>query len=416
MIKIKRTYNVRLFPTAQEKGQFQQLSLVRNMLWNELVDIEQCAFDNHSFISEFDLNNRLPELKQRFPHFKTLNSKACQRIAKEVYSSYRSFFALVKKDKTAKPPKKVDDVNEFHTVVFNQSGWKFVNEDTLRLNGINVKYKGKPDINFMSLTAKEVKLKQRKGKWLLDICVETELPEPERITCENKVLAIDLGLKNLVHGVDNLGNVVVLKNKARRINRYFGKNISSIKTKMSTKVKHSHRWEYLNSVRKRLCSRRNAQIKDTLHIQSKTLADMNYKTIVVGDLSVKQLMSTTGTNKRKKGIRKSFHESAIERFVKMLTYKCLARHNEVITLSERWTTQTNSLTGKLFKKNVELGDRVVWLNEAICIDRDLNAAMNIMRRYEQYHIALVTTPLDVFSVTTKYNVANLQTKNGNPSL
>ena len=359
MIKVKRTYNVRLFPTAQEKEQFQQLSLVRNMLWNELVNIEQCAFDNHSFVSEFDLNNRLPELKQRFPHFKTLNSKACQRIAKEVYSSYRSFFALVKKDKTARPPKKVDDVNEYHTVVFNQSGWKFVNEDTLRLNGINVKYKGRTDINFMSLTAKEVKLKQRNGKWLLDICVETEVPEPERITCENKVLAIDLGLKNLVHGVDNLGNVVVLKNKARRINRYFGKNISSIKTKMSTKVKHSHRWEHLNSVRKRLCSRRNAQIKDTLHIQSKTLADMNYKTIVVGDLSVKQLMSTTGTNKRKKNIRKSFHESAIERFVKMLTYKCLTRHNEVITLSERRTTQTNSLTGKLFKKNVELGDRVI---------------------------------------------------------
>ena len=120
MIKIKRTYNVRLFPTAQEKEQFQQLSLTRNMLWNELVDIEQRAFDNHSFISEFDLNNRLPELKQRFPHFKALNSKACQRIAKEVYSSYRSFFNLVKKDKTAKPPQKEEDVNEYQTVVFNQ--------------------------------------------------------------------------------------------------------------------------------------------------------------------------------------------------------------------------------------------------------------------------------------------------------
>ena len=51
MIKVKRTYNVRLFPTAQEKEQFQQLSLVRNMLWNEPVNIEQCAFDNHSFAS-----------------------------------------------------------------------------------------------------------------------------------------------------------------------------------------------------------------------------------------------------------------------------------------------------------------------------------------------------------------------------
>ena len=71
MIKVKRTYNVRLFPTAQEKEQFQQLSLVRNMLWNELVDIEQCAFDNHSFVSEFDLNNTMQDMKQRLPQFKT---------------------------------------------------------------------------------------------------------------------------------------------------------------------------------------------------------------------------------------------------------------------------------------------------------------------------------------------------------
>ena len=132
---------------------------------------------------------------------------------------------------------------------------------------------------------------------------------------------------------------------------------------------------------------------------------MNYKTIVVGDLSVKKLMSKKGINSKKKNVRKGFQETAIGRFMEYLTYKCLARHNEVMTLSERWTTQTNCLTGKLFKEKVGLSDREVWLNETVCIDRDLNAAINIMRRYEQCHIALMTTPLDVSNVVARHNLA-----------
>ena len=88
-----------------------------------------------------------------------------------------------------------------------------------------------------------------------------------------------------------------------------------------------------------------------------------------------------------------------------LTYKCLARHNEVMKLSERWTTQTNCLTGKLFKEKVELDDRRVWLTDTICIDRDLNAAINILKRYEQCHLALMATPLDVSNVVARHNLA-----------
>lgn len=234
---------------------------------------------------------------------------------------------------------------------------------------------------------------------------EKEIEEPKEIKSENKVLAIDLGLKELVTGVDNFGKVVVLKNKAARIDKYFAREIGKVKSKLSKKQRNSRSWSRLNKTKKRLYRRRNAQVRDTLHIQSRGLADMNYKTIVVGDLSVKKLMSKKGGNKDKKNVRKSFQETAIGRFMEYLTYKCLARHNEVITLSERWTTQTNCLNGKLFKEKVDLSDREVWLNETVCIDRDLNAAINIMRRYEQCHIALMTTPLDVSNVVARHNLA-----------
>ena len=402
---VKRTYTVRLFPTKEQVGKLEELSKTRNLLWNAIMSIEQKAFEEKHLLREFDLNNLLPSLKEEHPEFKVLNSKACQRLCKEVYASYRGFFHLVKKDKTAKPPRKVDDVEQFHTVVFNQSGWKFINNETLRLNGITLKYKGIKSVDFTTLVSKEVRLKKRDGKYFLDVMHEAQVEEPKRIVSENKVLAIDLGLKELVTGVDNLGNVVVLHNKAARIGKYFDEQIGRVKSKLSKKQKNSRSWSKLNKAKKRLYSRRNAQIKDTLHAQSRRIADMNYKMVVVGDLSVKKLMSKDCSNSKRKNVRKSFQETCISRFMDYLTYKCLAKHNDVMKLSERWTTQTNCLTGKLFKEKVELDDRQVWLTDTICIDRDLNAAINILKRYEQCHLALMATPLDVSNVVARHNLA-----------
>lgn len=417
MQKVKRTYSVRLFPTKEQLGKLEELSKVRNLLWNEIIAIEEKAFEEKHLIGEFDLNNMLPSLKEEHPEYKALNSKACQRICKEVYSSYRSFFRLVKKDKTAKPPRRVENVEQFHTIAFNQSGWKFIDGNIVRLNGISLQYKGMGSIDFTVLNVKEVRLKKKDWKYMLDVTHELEIEEPKEITTENKVLAIDLGIKELATGVDNFGKVVVLKNKAAKIDKYFSREIGKVKSKLSKKQKNSRSWSKLNKTKKRLYRRRNAQVRDTLHIQSRRLADMNYKVIVVGDLSVTKLMSKKGINSKKKNVRKGFQETAIGRFMEFLTYKCLERHNEVITLSERWTTQTNCLTGKLFKEKVDLSDREVWLNETVCIDRDLNAAINIMRRYEQCHIALMTTPLDVSNVVARNNLAtNLQNSKRNPSL
>jgi len=228
---------------------------------------------------------------------------------------------------------------------------------------------------------------------------------PERLVIENKVLAIDLGVKTLATCVDNTGKVLIIPNKAAKIRKYFKREIKKVKEKMEKKQEGSRAWTKLNKTKKRLQHRSNMQVKDTLHIQSKKLADMNYKTIVVGDIKVKKLTSREGVNAEKKNLRKSFAETAIKRFVDLLSYKCTDRGNEVETISERWTTQTNCLTGKLFKQKVDLSDRELWLNDNTLIDRDLNSAINIMRRYEHNHIALVTMPLDVSNVVASNNLA-----------
>ena len=398
-----RTYTVRLFPNKEQEQQLQNLSLARNTLYNILIDIEQQTYETTGKIkTEYDLDKDITALRKQTPLLLCLNSKASQRVAKEIYSSYKSFFNLIKKDNTAKPPQKLQDVSHFHTVVYNQTGWKIIDDKILKINGIVVNYKGVPGADYLKQTIKEVKLKYRDGKYLLDLGVENYAQEKEELTQENKVLAIDLGIKNLCNGVDNLGNVVIIPNKAKKINAYFRKQISKVQSKMDKCTKGSNRHEKLKKVKKKLYKRKDAQVKQTLHIQSKKLVNMNYKTIVVGDLSVKKLMEK-GSNKLTKTSR-SFSESAIATFMEFLSYKCQNSNTELETINEKWTTQQNCLTGKLFKNKVELSDRVVQLSDSIVIDRDLNAAINILKRYEQNHIALLTAPLDISSVVNRYNL------------
>ena len=140
---------------------------------------------------------------------------------------------------------------------------------------------------------------------------------------------------------------------------------------------------------------------------------MNYHTVILGDLSVKELMSKEGVNANKVGIRKSFQQSAIDTFRSYLTYKC-AGNTEVIEIDERDTTQTNCLTGKRFPQKVELKDREVKLTDTITIDRDLNSSVNLLRRWESYHLAALTPPLDsqrLFDVLEENNLFE-KTHNG----
>jgi hypothetical protein len=57
-----------------------------------------------------------------------------------------------------------------------------------------------------------------------------------------------------------------------------------------------------------------------------------------------------------------------------------------------------------FKDKIELKDREVQLSDTIIIDRDINSAINIMKRWFGNHIASMNEPLDFSSVIKKNNL------------
>jgi len=79
-------------------------------------------------------------------------------------------------------------------------------------------------------------------------------------------------------------------------------------------------------------------------------------------------------------------------------------------IDEKWMTQLNCLTGKLFKEKIKLGIRNVQLSDTIIIDSDLNSPINIMNRWFGNHIASMNKPLKFLSVVKMYNLFNETTK------
>lgn len=399
---MKKCYSIRLFPTYDQINQLTELSNIRKEIWNKLIDIQKNEYETKKIIlNKFDLNNLLPDLKEQCLHWKKLNSKSIQTIATEIYGAYRSFFNLIKKDKTARPPRKIKS-DYYHTIVWNQSGWIIQKNNIITINKIPFKYKSKIDIS--SLDIKEIKIKYIRNKWLCDLIVEKSVKYEDNLKIKTRILAIDLGLNKLAVGVDNKGKMIVLKNKSKKINDYYQKQIAKIQNKRSKTTKGSKQNKKLKKVLNKCYHKKNEQIKQTLHIQSKQLVNMNYNTIVVGDLNVKNLMSIEGVNKNKKGIRKSFHHSNINMFLQFLGYKCQLKNINLTKINENWTTQLNCLTGKVFKEKIELKDREVQLSDTITIDRDLNSAINIMKRWFESHIASMNEPLNILSVLDRYNI------------
>ena len=391
-----------MFPNIHQINELKELSDIRKDIWNKLLDIQQQSYEtNKTIFNKFDLNNMLPELKEKYPDWKKLNSKAVQTIATELYGSYRSFFSLIKKDKSARPPRKIENA-DYHSIAWNQSGWMIKENNIIVVNKIPFNYQSKIDI--FTLNIKEIRIKFVRDKWLCDIIVEDPIKYENDLKIKTRVLAIDLGLTKLATGVDNKGEVVILNNKSKKINNYYQKQIAKIQNKRSKTIKGSSRNQQLKKTLNKCYHKKNEQIKQTLHIQSKKLVNMNYNTIVIGDLTVKRLMSTEGVNEKKKGIRKSFSKSNITMFLQFLGYKCQAKNINLTKIDEKWTTQLNCLTGTQFKKKIELKDRKVQLSDTIIIDRDLNSAINIMNRWFRNHIASMNEPLDTLSVVKRFNL------------
>ena len=180
------------------------------------------------------------------------------------------------------------------------------------------------------------------------------MPEAEATT-GTKHIGIDLGLKTLATCSD--GRKIAAprwyRNQQRRIAEHQRKKRSRQARNLQAKIAHRR--------------------KDFLHKESDRLTK-ECELIVVGDISSSGLAKTN--------MAKSVNDAGWSTFKNLLSYKAIARKVAYCEVSERLTTQACSGCGAISgpKGREGLGIREWVCGECGSVhDRDVNAAMNILR-------------------------------------
>ncbi|KKW10229.1 MAG: Transposase, IS605 OrfB family, partial [Candidatus Gottesmanbacteria bacterium GW2011_GWB1_49_7] len=178
------------------------------------------------------------------------------------------------------------------------------------------------------------------------------LPEPEWKT-EGQVVAIDLGMRNPIVSMDEVGNVDIFKGgKILSDLRYWNKEKSRVRAEVMGRTKGRKKHSKALS---KMSKHGVAQVNHAVHALTSTFTELciqrNIKEVVVGDI--------VGIKKNKNGAGKKWNDKSsqnwqsfpISKVVAQLDYK-LARHGiQLIEQDESWTSKGRcSLCGCTDKK------------------------------------------------------------------
>lgn len=219
------------------------------------------------------------------------------------------------------------------------------------------------------------------------------------------VVAFDLGIKTLATGVDTNGRVYRVR--GFKGTRWYNKQLDKIRTKRDRCKKKSRRYIHLSKVYKRVSEKKRNKQRDSLHKASHLISHkLVASTVVVGDLSQKQMVMKEHQERNKALNRAVFNDWGLYTFTQMLNYKCLLYGKELVFLDERDTSKMCHVCGN--KQDMPLYKRTYRCDTCwLVMDRDENSAHNMLQRYLARlgpHVADATRCADVFPAIENVNI------------
>jgi len=334
---------------------------IAKKLWNELL-----AYSKEYYQKTAKFPNKT-EL-QLLVKGKGLYSQTQQNIAHKVSNTIFRVFKLRKKGIKCGFPR-FKSIDRMKSLLYPQSGFKL--EKRLKVTpfgAISIKQHREIEGQIKTLTLK----RESSDKWFAVFCVEQERNEPRQNNGEK--VGIDLGLTNLAV----LSNGEIIKNP-KILNKY-GDKLAMIQKGLSRKKKGSknrkkakHKVAVLHE---KIANARN----DFLHKTSRKLVD-SYSLIALEELASQEMSKRMP---KKLHLGKYITDAGWNMFANMISYKAEEASCQVVFVDPKNTTQECSNCGTLVKK--ELDERIHECPECgLTIDRDLNAAKNILIRATQGH-------------------------------
>jgi len=353
-------FKFRIYPTKDQAQLIRKACGCRRFVYNWGLEIKQKAYQEGRKINVLFISMMLPELKEKLPWLKEVNSQSHQAALRDLDMAFTRFF-----NKQAEYPRfksRHRSKASFHVPQHFR-----INDDSLTLPKlgevkavIHREIIGKPKSITVSMS--------RSGNFFASVLCEQDVddPEPKQVNPKTTI-GIDVGIKTFVsvsdgRTFDNPKNLREAMSRIRFLSRQHAKKAKGGKNREKARLRLARQHE-------KVANRRN----DFLHKVSHQLAnESQVGTICVEDLNVNGML-------KNHNLAGAISDCAWGELFRQLEYKCKWRGVRIVKIGRFEPSSRLCPCG--FKNDaLTLSDRS-W----ICPkcgqehDRDLLAARNVRR-------------------------------------
>ena len=373
-MSMKRAFKYRLYPNKEQTAQLEFVLDCCRKLYNCALEHKKIAWRGYNVrIGCYDQIKELPEIKEAFSEYNQVHSQILQDVLRRLDKSFQKFF----KEKTGYPRFKSRD--RYRSIVYPQSGFQILDDGKLKLSKI-----GTIRMFYHRLILGEIKTlsikKDLVGDWFATFV--TELPDVPKKEPETAV-GIDVGIEQLA--AISTGEII----KHPHFLKKSELNLKKLQRRLSKKKKGSNHWKDAKLKVAKAYRKIERQRDDFLHKVSNDLvrkADL----IAFEDLRINNMV-------KNHHLANSIMDSSWGKLVQYTTFKAENAGKFVELVNPRETSQSCSRCGMSVKKSLSVRIHRC-LNCGLTIDRDVNAALNILKRVRRGTPKPVQTPGEIRSL------------------
>ena len=357
-----QAYKYRMYPNRAQVASLMQHIHACRFVYNYSLEQKVRAYEQDGRkLSCYDLNNRLPALKEEHPWLKEVNSQSLQSANKNLDNAFTRFFREKKgfpKFKSKKNPVQSFQVPQHYTVDFEQGRVKLPKISAIKTI-LHRPFTGKMKYATVSVTST--------GKWFISILVDDRSPEPEPASFTlDTTLGIDVGLTDFatLSTGEKVENPRFLKKSLQRL-KVLQRQVSRKKRGSKNRKKAIQR---LARCHEKIANQRN----DLLH-------KLSYRGVSENQAIAIESLNVSGMQKSH-CLAQSISDVSWSTFFTILEDKCQKYGKTLLKIGRLEPSSKICTCCGYIKQDLTLNDR-----EWICPDcgthhdHDINAAINIKK-------------------------------------
>jgi putative transposase len=380
-----KAYKFRLYPTRKQVDTLEWTLRRCKELYNAALQERREAYRMSGVSVTYRMQaDQLPAIKQLREEYLDIHSQVQQDVLKRLDKAMQAFFRRVLNGETPGYPR-FKSGDRYNSFTYPQCGYEIIG-NRLHLSKIGyIKIKVHREVMGKIKTCT---IKREGDQWFVVFSSEYEFDPSMTFHPSDEEVGIDLGVNSFAV----LSDGTPIENP--RFYRTAEEAIRKAHRKVHRREKGSHRHARAKQELSRLYRKVRNRRGDFLHQESRKLT-RKYGALVFEDLNVVNMTKAPEPKQdeetgkylpngaaAKGGLNKSILDAGWSAFVTLCSYKAEEAGGKVVRISPKNTSQECSGCRKMVPKSLS----VRWHSCPHCsteLDRDHNAALNILRRYRE---------------------------------